>query len=143
MTCTFFGHKDTPDHMKEEIKKVITHLVEHNGVDKFYVGNNGNFDFLVQKILNELCSNNKSIHYCIVTSRVNEKAISGFQDATIFPEALDNALPKFSISKRNDWMIANSSYAICYVNHKFSNSFAWVEKAKKKGLQVINLGKMH
>ena len=76
----------------------------------------------------------------MVLSTINETAIGTKQKYTVFPEELENALPKFAISKRNDWMINNSQIVITYVRHNFSNSHKWLEKAKKKGLGVINLG---
>lgn len=54
MTCTFFGHKDTPEKEKEQLRKVLLNLIIENNVDIFYVGNNGNFDFMVQNILDKL-----------------------------------------------------------------------------------------
>ena len=54
MVCTFFGHKDTPDYIAEDLKRAITDLIENKGIDKFYVGNNGNFDRLVYLTLKDL-----------------------------------------------------------------------------------------
>ena len=141
MICTFFGHKDTTENIKEKIKNTIIQLIEKDGIKNFYVGNNGNFDLFVQQILNELIRKYTNLEYYIVLSRIDETAISLNQKATIFPERLENIPPRFAISKRNEWMISKSSFAVCYANHKFSNAFTWIEKAKKKGLEVINLGK--
>ncbi len=141
MICTFFGHSDAPDSIKEDLRKKILHIVENVGVKTFYVGNNGNFDFLVQSILAEM-SIEKSFEFSIVLSYVNEKALSGNQEATIFPEGLEKALPKFAISKRNEWLIKKSNYAIVYLEHRFSNSCKWVEKSKKSGLKIINVAKV-
>ena len=54
MVCTFFGHKDAPDSIKNELKSAINHLVNLYGVRMFYVGNNGSFDSLVQRTLIEI-----------------------------------------------------------------------------------------
>ncbi len=42
MTCTFFGHRDTPAQIKPRLRQVITDLIEHHGVTQFNVGNQGN-----------------------------------------------------------------------------------------------------
>ena len=47
MVCTFFGHRDTPRIAELILKEKIIYLIENKNVDKFYVGNNGNFDFMV------------------------------------------------------------------------------------------------
>ena len=137
MNCTFFGHKDAPASIKASIEKAIISLIDV-GVKTFYVGNNGNFDYLVQNVLKELsCIYDMS--YLIVLSRVDEVALSGEQAATLFPEKLDFSIPKFAISKRNEWLIKKCDFAIVYVKNRYSNSYKWLERAQKKGLKIITL----
>ena len=138
MVCTFFGHKDAPSNIKMRLEEIIEALI-NEGVKNFYVGNNGNFDFYVQGVLENIVKKHNDIRFSVVLSTINETAIGAKQKYTVFPEGLENALPKFAISKRNDWMINNSQIVITYVRHNFSNSHKWLEKAKKKGLRVINL----
>ena len=138
MICTFFGHRDAPIDLKGNIKKAITNLIE-NGIVDFYVGNNGNFDFLVQAVLLELLNENKSINCRIVLSYLGESALCGNQELTIFPEELDGVIRKFAIPKRNEYLIKKSTVVVCYVENSFSNSYKWVEKARKKGHRIINL----
>ena len=139
MVCTFFGHKDAPSSIKMRLEEIIEALI-NEGVKNYYVGNNGNFDFYVQGVLENIVKKHNDIRFSVVLSTINETAIRTKQKYTVFPEGLENALPKFAISKRNDWMINNSQIVITYVRHNFSNSHKWLEKAKKKGLRVINLG---
>ena len=139
MVCTFFGHKDAPSSIKMRLEEIIEALI-NEGVKNYYVGNNGNFDFYVQGVLENIVKKHNDIRFSVVLSTINETAIGTKQKYTVFPEGLENALPKFAISKRNDWMINNSQIVITYVRHNFSNSHKWLEKAKNKGLRVINLG---
>lgn len=139
MWCTFFGHNSSFDCNQQEIKNAIIQLFENEGIKKFYVGNNGRFDHLVQIVLEELIKTYPEIEYYIVLSYLNECALSGNQYATIYPEGLEKSPPKYAISKRNLWMIGNSTYVIAYVIRRFSNSYRWIEKAKKRGLQIINI----
>ena len=106
---------------------------------EFLVGNNGNFDFYAQCVLRELKTEGYGICFDIVFSHLGENALSQNQSETVFPEGLEKALPRFAISKRNDWLIKNSSYLIAYVVHTFSNSYKWMQKASKRGLKIINL----
>lgn len=84
-------------------------------------------------------SKTKNVSYSIVLSRPDEKALSGDQSHTIFPEELDGAPPKFAVSKRNEWMLKRSLTVIAYVKSYFSNSQKWIDRAEKRGLSVINL----
>ena len=143
MICTFFGHKDSPYILKGELKKLILHLIDNRGVKNFYVGNNGNFDFLVQVVLKEILSDKDDIHFSIVLSFLGEKALSNEQKHTVFPEGLEFSLPRFAISKRNEWMLRQADFAVVYVNHHFSNAYKWLEKATAKGIEVINLSETY
>lgn len=37
--CTFFGHKDCPDSIKERLWETLKELIVNHHVDMFYVGN--------------------------------------------------------------------------------------------------------
>ena len=50
MICTFFGHKNTQSNIKIELEKTINDLIK-KGIKNYYVGNNENFDYMVQSIL--------------------------------------------------------------------------------------------
>ena len=139
MNCMFIGHQTASDEIKKPLKDAILYLIRTEQIKNFFVGNNGNFDFYVQCALRELKNEVRSICFSIVLSRLDEKALSENQGETIFPEGLENSLPKFAIAKRNDWLIKNSSFVIAYVTNQFSNSYKWMQKASKKGLKVINL----
>ncbi|MEE1280075.1 MAG: hypothetical protein UHH95_04505 [Oscillospiraceae bacterium] len=51
MTCTFFGHRDAPKEIEPSLRLALMDLIENKGVDRFYVGNNENFDYMVRKNL--------------------------------------------------------------------------------------------
>ena len=53
-TCTFFGHRDCPDSIMTKLRETLVRLITEEGVDCFYVGNQGNFDAMVYRILCEL-----------------------------------------------------------------------------------------
>ena len=138
MNCTFFGHRDVGEEIKVLLKKTIIYLYERGEVKRFLVGNNGNFDFYVQIVLSELKSE-RNLDFDIVLSYVDEAALSKKWEETIFLEELEGVIPRYAIARRNDWLIKNSSIVVAYVKHKFSNSSKWIEKARKKGLRIINI----
>ena len=137
MICTFFGHSDATNETRLKTKTTIEKLIS-DGVRQYYVGNNGNFDYIVQSVLEEL-SQKYDINYTVVLSYINEKSICADQYYTIYPEGLERTPLRFAISKRNEWMIKKSNIAVFYVKHSLSNSHKWLEMAKKKGLKVINI----
>lgn len=49
LTCTFFGHKDTPKEIEPILRSALVDLIENKNVLKFYVGNNGSFDHMVKR----------------------------------------------------------------------------------------------
>ena len=140
MICTFFGHSNFTEEIKGKLKNEIIKVIE-SGFSTFYVGNNGRFDCLVQQVLREL-SCKYYFEYAVVVSRLGERALGDNQEKTIFPQELENSIPRFAINKRNNWLINHSDYAICYVTNKFTNSYKWFDKAKKKGLGTVNLGEL-
>lgn len=137
MICTFIGARDTPFTLREHIKKAVVNLI-FKGVYEFCVGNNGNFDHMVQSVLFELRSE-YNIKFDIVLSYLDEVALIGNQAFTIYPEELANVPKRFAISKRNDYLLKKSNIVICYVNNTYSNSYKFTQKALKKGYTVINL----
>ncbi len=54
MICTFFGHSHCPDSVKPILKEKLIELIVEKGVNKFYVGNHGYFDYIVRTTLSEL-----------------------------------------------------------------------------------------
>ena len=55
MTCTFFGNRDTNIKKVEvPLLKILVDLIKNEKIDTFYVGNQGNFDYAVQKQLSKL-----------------------------------------------------------------------------------------
>ena len=141
MTCTFFGHSSFTKNIYEQVRNEILQLIDL-GVTSFYVGNNGQFDHTVQKVLEGISLKRSNFKYSIVLSRLSEAPLNGITGKTLFPEELECAMPCFAISKRNEWLISHSDIAICFVTHTFSNSHKWLEKSQRKGLKIINLGSL-
>lgn len=54
MICTFFGHRDTPTDIREELKQEILKVLNSHVYVEFIVGNQGNFDEMAASTLKEL-----------------------------------------------------------------------------------------
>ena len=139
MNCMLFGHADAPYSLKSALEAAITKVSEENDNVEFLVGNNGNFDFLAQSLMEKLKNNGIKIDYTIILSHIDERPLNRCYEQSLFPMELATTIPKYAISKRNNWIIKHSVLAICYVSSIASNSFKTLSKIKKRGVKVINL----
>ena len=108
----------------------------------FYVGNQGNYDFLVRKILRELKTEYPFIRYAVVLAYMPcEKDCSAYEKCveTIYPEELAGVHPKYAIAKRNRWMIENSDYVVTYITHISGGAANFKKLAEQKQRKVINI----
>lgn len=139
MTVTFFGHKDTPKEIEPTLRTTLIDLIENKNVTVFYVGNNGNFDTMLRRQLEDL-SNTYSITYNVVLAYLPAKK-SEYDDYTntILPEGIETVHKRFAISWRNKWMIQQSDVVVTYVTHNFGGAAQFKEMAEKQGKTVIEL----
>ena len=139
MTVTFFGHKDTPKNIEPTLRTTLIDLIENKNVTVFYVGNNGNFDTMVRRQLENL-SQTYPITYNVVLAYLPTKK-SEYDDYTntILPEGIETIPKRFAISWRNKWMIQQSDMVVTYVTHGFGGAAQFKEMAEKQGKTVIEL----
>ena len=138
MVCVLFGHRDANSKIFDKLQEAISAIFNQNKSIEFYVGNNGSFDFFAQKILDDM-SQTQNLNYTIFLSKINEAALNGKQERTVFLEEVEKAPYRFAIDRRNLCMLNRADILITFVATKFSNSYKLMEKAKKRGLTVINL----
>lgn len=139
MTCTFFGHRDCPDTIQEDLKNTITDLIVNKGVDQFFVGNHGRFDSFVLHTLKQLKQDFLHIDYCVVLAYLPKNA--NFDHPTIYPEGIEQVPKRFAISYRNDYMINHSNYVVAYVTHNTGGAHRFLSLAKNRQKICINLFK--
>lgn len=138
--CCFFGHRETPNDVKPKLIKAIENLIINEKVNNFYVGNQGGFDGIVYSALKELKQKYPQISYAVVLAYLPaDNSIDLYDGNSIYPEGLENVPKRFAISKRNDWLITNSDYCICYITQSFGGAAQFAEKAKRKHKTIINL----
>ena len=142
ISCCFFGHRDSPDNIRDEIEQTIINLIVDKNVTMFYVGNNGSFDSLVKSILKNLKERYTYINYYVVLSYIpihNTEFDSNDYSDTIYPDELEKTPLRFAIVKRNDWMLKKSTYVITYAKYRGTNAYKLYLKAKSKEKIVINI----
>jgi len=136
--CTFFGHRDCPDSVKQKLEDTLVQLITENGVDRFYVGNQGNFDALVYRVLCELRGIYPHITVTVVLAYMPpEETANRYGSDAILPEGIEAVPKRYAISWRNKWMINQSEYVVTYVTRSFGGAAISAEIARKNGLTKI------
>ena len=139
-TCCFFGHREVTHNIRPKLTAIIEKLITEDGVTDFYVGNQGQFDSMVYSVLKELKANYPHIRYTVVLAYMPDKYIKEvYGEDTLFPDGMETVPKRFAISKRNDWMIEQSGYAVCYVHKITGGAAKFREKAKKRKLRIIDV----
>ena len=139
-TCCFFGHREVTHNIRPKLTEIIEKLIVDEGVTYFYVGHQGQFDSIVYSVLKELKARYPQIRYTVVLAYMpNEHIREIYGEDTLFPDGLESVPKRFAISKRNDWMILHSGFAVCYVYKITGGAAKFREKAEKKGLLIIDL----
>ncbi|MBQ7779139.1 MAG: hypothetical protein IJ404_01470 [Clostridia bacterium] len=141
ITCTFFGHRDAPWEIKEQVKDAVIDLTTKHGVNTFFVGDSGAFDRIVKSVLTELMPL-YNFDLQVILSRIPTVNDSErYNDGTMYvvPEGIETALPRFRIDFRNKYMLNASDYVIAYVEREYGGAFKYYKMAKKRNLTVINL----
>lgn len=136
--CTFFGHKDCPDTVRYNLRKVIIELITNYGVDMFYVGNQGWFDAIVRGVLRELKEEYPHVDYAVVLAYMPCKQNEDASD-TMLPEGSEFVHPRYAISWRNNWMLQQSDYVVTYITHSWGGAAKFADKARKQGKRVFNI----
>lgn len=138
-TCTFFGHRECPDSIAISLHEVLLHLIVSEGVELFYVGNQGKFDALVHRQLKNLALQFPNLRYAVVLAYLPTKQQGMNFPDTMFPEGLESVHPRFAIDWRNRWMLAQSDVVVTYVTHTWGGAARYVQQAYRQGKTVVNL----
>ena len=139
-TSCFFGHREVTHNIRGRLTAIIEKLITENGVTNFYVGHQGQFDNMAYSVLKELKSNYPHIRYSVVLAYMPDEHIKEvYGEDTLFPNGMESVPRRFAISKRNDWIIQHSSFAVCYVHKITGGAAKFREKAEKKGLRVMQV----
>lgn len=129
--CTFFGHSQCPD-LRSELRDAVMRLAG-DGVDMFYVGDNGRFDAQARSVLSEL-----GLRYGVVLAYLPKGTGADFGD-TMFPEGLELVHPRYAIDQRNRWMLERSDYVVTYVHHSWGGAAKFAALAERQGKRMIRL----
>lgn len=142
MTCCFFGHKDTPPSVRDRLEATVEKLIIEQDVRTFLVGNQGQFDSMVLTVLRNMKKKYPAIDFHVVLAYVPAKKTEWNPYEyweTLLPEGMETVHPRYAISKRNNWMVAEADIVVCYIKHSWGGAAKYVEQADRKGIQIINI----
>lgn len=137
MTCSFFGHSDTPADIRGKLKETLIDLIENQGADLFYVGNHGSFDRIVTSVLRELSAVYPHIRYYVVLAYL---PLNNANDIpTTLPEDIETVPKRFAVDFRNRFMVEQSDVVITYITRSYGGATKFAGIARRKKKTVINL----
>ena len=137
MTCTFFGHRDTPKETEPALRLTLIDLIENKNATVFYVGNHGNFDAMVRRQLKDL-SKTYPIKYYVVLAYMPGKNADP-DEHSILPEGIETVPRRFAINYRNKWMLNKSDIVVTYVTRNFGGAQEFKQMAEKQSKNIIEL----
>lgn len=140
MTAVFIGHGECYGLTKEQIKSEVIKAI-NSGVTEFLNGGQGSFDWMAASVVHDLKKDYPDIKsYLIIPYLSFSIRDKDLFDEVIYPEGFEKYHFKSAIPARNKYMVDQSQYAICYVDHGWGGAAQTYERAKKKGLTIVNLG---
>ncbi len=128
--------------IEQLLEQSLIYLIENKEATFFYVGNQGNFDFFVRKVLKKLKNKYSHIDYAVALAYMPgvKSQNDGFDYTdTVYPECLGGVPRRYAIYKRNIWMIDQSDTVVTYVETEIGGASQFKKIAERKGKTVINL----
>ena len=140
LACIFFGHRDCYGLEEVVLRKTVEGLIEQ-GVDTFYVGNQGQFDSMVFSCLIQLKEHYPHICVAVVLAYLpgRKAAYDPYHGYSMYLE-IEHGPRRFAIERRNKWLLDHGDYCVCYVNHTWGGAYKFARMAKNRGLHVFNIG---
>ncbi len=138
MVCTFFGHRNAPETVKETLRTVLIDLIENKNTNMFYVGNNGAFDRMVRELLKEFKKTYK-IDYYVVLAYIPQKTDGNDYSDSIYFDELNSKPYRVRIIERNKLMISKLDIVVTYVTRIAGGAAEFKTLAERKGKIVINI----
>lgn len=141
-TCCFMGHRNMPGWVRPALATAVEQHIQIHGVDRFLVGNYGEFDQMVRSVVMDMKRRYPHIQLYLLLAyppRPGQTANQECVDRLIYPEALRRGPIKAAIPRLNQMMVNASDYVIAYVDHQSNGAYQTMQYAKKRKCS----GKIH
>ena len=137
MTVTFCGHRSVPE--PEIIKTWLNQTIEeliHEGADCFLLGGYGQFDRLAAAVVRKQKERHPAIRSVLVLPYLDRKFDASLYDESIYPP-LETVPRRFTILRRNEYMIDTADCVIAFVTHDFGGAYTSLCYAQRKHKRII------
>lgn len=146
MIITFCGHSKIAriEGLREKMFSAIEDAAKGDPVT-FYLGGYGDFD----GIAHDACLLYKAEHpasrLIFVTPYIDETYLKNREcslrryDEILYPE-MERVPRRFSISKRNEWMVRHADYLIAFILHGWGGAAQTFRYAQTRKKPYVNLG---
>ncbi len=148
--CAFCGHRDTPDtiELENKVEQTVRNLIAQ-GVDEFWVCNEGNFDWISRMVMERIKEEFKySINVCYVSAynpskftKTRQDWLEERYDDIIYTDEIADGPQKFAIKRRNNYIADNADFIICYITQAYGGAYDTVKRAEKNDKCIINIAK--
>lgn len=141
-TVACFGHSMVPADIISVVQDTIRNLLDDDPETEFLVGNQGQFDGIVYRVLNSLEKEFPNLQYKVVLAYMPGQKEDWERyppERTYYPEGLELVHPKYVITKRNRWMVDQCDIVLCYITHSWGGAQQFVQQAERKGKKIINV----
>jgi len=146
--CCFAGHSDLfgkSEEVTKRIEAVAEELILNYGVNEFWVGSYGSFDGCSGCVIRELKQKYPDVSLELVIPYLKKglieykKLYEGKFDNILIADIPENKPRKFHITSCNEYMVDNSDYVICYIEHTWGGAYNTYKYAKRKKKQIFNV----
>ncbi len=138
--ATFIGHGECAEVNAEELRGYLRELISL-GVEEFLCGGMGGFDILCAGLVHGLKAEYPSVRCVLVIPYLTFRTEHGeYFDEVIYPEGLERYHFKAAIAARNRYLVDNSEYAVCFVEHSWGGAAKTFAYAERRELAVKNFG---
>ena len=150
--CCFSGHRKIPNYRIEDLKSELSEAIENlisDGYTYFLAGGALGFDTLAAEAVLEMRVIYPEIKLKLVLPCLSQTNGWNLQDKMKYEAIREKADEIMYISmayysgcmhERNRYLVDNSSVCICYLTENKGGTAFTINYAKKKGLEIINLG---
>ena len=139
MTVTFCGHSQVANStaVAAALAKIIDDLIEE-GADEFLLGGYGEFDTMAAVAVRNAKKNHPSIRATLVIPYIDRDYDPALYDGSLYPP-LETVPRRYAISKRNEWMVANSDVVVACVQHSWGGAATTLKYAERKKKRIISI----
>ena len=139
MTVTFCGHSQVANSatVAAALAKIIDDLITE-GANEFLLGGYGEFDTMAAVAVRNAKKNHPGIRSTLVIPYIDRDYDPALYDGSLYPP-LETVPRRFAISKRNEWMVANSEVVVACIQHNWGGAAATLKYAERKKKRIISV----